>query len=592
MQQIDFVVLVIYLLGVLCVGVFFAAKNKTSSEMFTAGGQSPWWVAGLSGFMTMFSAGTFVVWGGIAYKHGLVAVAINLCYGIAALLVGWTVAGRWKQSGIQSPAEYVQLRFGKAALHFYTWAIMSFKIIGTAVALYALCVLLVAMMPLAEGNPLRDSTTGNLSLNSAILLLGGVVIFYTMVGGLWGVLMTDVLQFIVLNLAVLFVVPLALADVGGLRSFFAQMPEGFLAPTGGEYTWLFLAGWVAVHYFVVGAEWAFVQRFLCVPSPTDARKGAFLFGLLYLVSPLLWLLPPMIQRVRQPLPANATPELINTLAESAYIDACQAVLPAGMIGLMLAAMFSATASMVSSQLNVFAGVLTNDILKPWLKDESDESVLVWAGRVFTLGLGTLIIGLALTIPSLGGAESVIVPATSLMVGPLLAPLLVGLVSRRLPAASVWITAAICCGIITLVKVGQADPAAVSAIPGASAFVAWTMSLGRSADILLGLVLPTFIVLLSLLTARDVSPGWTRVAALPETRREKAQPLASRTPAKIVGWSLAGCGLMMLMLALLADEGRSVLALFGMVLWGLAAIVFFAAGRISPLDCGGLADAEA
>ena len=161
MQWVDFVVLLVYLVGVLIVGMVLAARNKTTAEMFAAGGQSPWWVAGLSGFMTMFSAGTFVVWGGIAYKHGMVAVAINICYGLAALLVGWTVAGKWKQSGIKSPAEYVELRFGRAALHFYTWAIMLFKIIGTAVALYSLCVLMVAIIPLAEGNPLRDAATGS-----------------------------------------------------------------------------------------------------------------------------------------------------------------------------------------------------------------------------------------------------------------------------------------------------------------------------------------------------------------------------------------------------------------------------------------------
>jgi len=77
--------------------------------MFAAGGQSPWWTSGLSAFMTMFSANTFVVWGGIAYKMGLVAVIINLMYGVAALLVGYFVAGRWKNLGIETPAQFIHL---------------------------------------------------------------------------------------------------------------------------------------------------------------------------------------------------------------------------------------------------------------------------------------------------------------------------------------------------------------------------------------------------------------------------------------------------------------------------------------------------
>jgi solute:Na+ symporter, SSS family len=104
------------------------------------------------------------------------------------------------------------------------------RVVGTAGALYALAKILVALMPLAEGNPLRDDATGNLSLSAAILIFGGIVILYTMVGGLWAVLMTDVLQFIILNLAVLFVVPLALARAGGLGAFIEQAPEDFSPP--------------------------------------------------------------------------------------------------------------------------------------------------------------------------------------------------------------------------------------------------------------------------------------------------------------------------------------------------------------------------
>ena len=96
----DWTVLVLYLVGTVLIGVFLGRFIKNSSDMFSAGGQSPWWISGLSAFMTMFSANTFVVWGGIAYEHGLVAIVINLCYGIAAIAAGFTVAGKWKNMGI------------------------------------------------------------------------------------------------------------------------------------------------------------------------------------------------------------------------------------------------------------------------------------------------------------------------------------------------------------------------------------------------------------------------------------------------------------------------------------------------------------
>ncbi len=130
MQTVDYLVFIAYLVGIVLVGVGLSRKNKNAADMFAAGGESPWWTSGLSAFMTMFSAGTFVVWGGIAYQHGFVAVIINLCYGVAALLAGYFVAEHWKKLGVNTPAQFIELRFGAGAVQFYTWAMMIFRIVG------------------------------------------------------------------------------------------------------------------------------------------------------------------------------------------------------------------------------------------------------------------------------------------------------------------------------------------------------------------------------------------------------------------------------------------------------------------------------
>jgi SSS family solute:Na+ symporter len=394
----DWGILFLYLAGTVFIGVFLGRFIKGSSDMFAAGGKSPWWISGLSAFMTMFSANTFVVWGGIAYEHGLVAIMINLCYGVAAIAVGFTVAGKWKKLGIETPADYIEQRFGRPTLHFYTWFMMVFRIVGTGGALYAIARLTLAVIGSGEGG------LSGAELNVAILIFALIVVGYTMIGGLWAVLMTDTLQFIILNLAVLFVIPLSLARSGGFSGIVEKLPEGFLAATNDEYTFLFLAGWVAIHYFMIGAEWAFVQRYLCVPTPKDARKSTFLFGGLYLFSPFLWLLPPILWRIQQPIPAGADPETITHMAETAYILSCKAVLPIGMLGLMLAALFSATASMISSQLNVFSGVLTENMYKPLAGNPSDKQ-MVRMGRVFTCLLGLIVAAIAVATPYLGGRRS-------------------------------------------------------------------------------------------------------------------------------------------------------------------------------------------
>ena len=578
----DYLVLSMFVFGVFAVGVFLGTRNKSSADMFAAGGQSPWWASGLSAFMTMFSAGTFVVWGGIAYKHGMVAISINLCYGIAAIAVGYGVAGKWKNLGISSPAEFVRLRYGSKALHFYTWAMMAFRMLSVAVSLYALAVILVAQMELSVGNPLRDATTGKLAVHWAILIFGGAVVLYTMIGGLWAVLMTDVLQFIVLNLAVVFVVPLLLSKSGGIQGFVDAAPAGFFQLVGGGYTWWFLAGWVAIHYFVVGAEWAFVQRNLCVATPQAARKSTYLFGVLYLISPLLWLLPPMIYRTQNPIPPGASPNEIQLLADQAYINACS-VLPAGMLGLMLAAMFSATASMVSSQLNVFAGVLTNDILKPLLQNRGrDEAFLVRAGRGFTLVLGLILIAIALAVPAMGGAEKVVVSATSLLVAPLLAPILWGLLSPSLSKSAVWTTAVISCLAVVALYLAEATIASPEVLAEAeeSSLGHWILAQEKTLRLAVGVGLPVLILTTLQCMAKGVDSGWQRVAELETPKVNGGSVPPTSMPALIVAWSLAACAAMMFGLAATYEADRGLLSLFGGLLLALAGAIFWSTRRVN------------
>ncbi len=568
METLDYIVLLIYVAGIFAVGGIFSTKIKDSTDMFAAGGQSPWWTSGLSSFMTMFSAGTFVVWGSIAFKWGMVAVSINMCYGVAALLVGYFVAGHWRRLGVRTPAEYVQLRFGKAAIHFYTWTMMIYRMVGVGVALYSLAVLLVALMPLSEGNPLRDPATGNLALHWAVLLFGLIVVVYTMIGGLWAVLMTDVLQFIVLNLAVLFVVPLCLLKVGGLGSFVASAPPGFFIPTTPEFPWIFLAGWCAIHFFMVGAEWAFAQRFLCVPTQSDARKSAYLFGILYLVSPILWLLPPMLYRAMAP----------DANSEEAYILACRSVLPPGMVGLMLAAMFSATASMVSSQLNVFAGVLTSDFYRGLFHPAASERHLVTVGRLMTAVLGTILIAIALAVPLLGGAERVVLSVTSLLVTPLLAPTIWGLFSRRVGASCIWPTAAVSFSLGILLKFGFAPQGWFANYESLAGVSQWLQSHLRSMEIVVGVIVPVGILTIIQMTSRTAHPGYQRVADLAATQSQVPARVASRLPALMVAWSIGVCGMVMAALALFDREQWHILLGFAVALFAISATIAWAAGR--------------
>jgi Na+/proline symporter len=551
----DWTVLVLYLVGTVLIGVFLGRFIKNSSDMFSAGGQSPWWISGLSAFMTMFSANTFVVWGGIAYEHGLVAIVINLCYGIAAIVAGFTVAGKWKKMGIGTPAEYIDQRFGRSALHFYTWFMLVFRIVGTGGALYAIARLTLAVIGTG------DTGLSGSTLNLAILIFALVVVGYTMIGGLWAVLMTDTLQFIILNLAVLFVIPLSLARAGGVANVLEKVPDGFLSATSDQYTFLFLAGWVVIHYFMIGAEWAFVQRYLCVPSPKDARKSAFLFGGLYLFSPFLWLLPPLLWRVQQPIPVGADAATVTQLAETAYILSCKAVLPIGMLGLMIAALFSATASMISSQLNVFSGVLTENIYKPLAKNPSDKQ-LVRMGRLFTCMLGLTVAGIAIATPYMGGAAKMIISVTQVMVTPLLAPTLLALFIPRLGVGTIWATVGLCFPLGLIAKF-------TNLLAGS-----WLAD-----STVTGVILPLLVIAVMVLISSREALGWSAMRELTNREAARSHPSSSAFPALIVSISLAASALTLLGMIPFNETCRGMLAGFGVGLLLLAALLFALSRRM-------------
>ncbi len=565
MGQLDAFTLVLYVAGLFIISTLASKRNTNQKEMFSANRSSPWWASGLSGFMTVFSANTFVVWGGIAYQLGMVAVAINLTYGVAAMLIGYFIAGHWNKMGVDTPAEYVTLRFGKAGLHFFTWTVLLKRILGVAGSLYALAILLTAVN--ADGSAIIP-----LSLNTAIILFGIIVILYTMQGGLWAVLMTDVLQFIVLTVVVFVASILMIADLGSFASFKDNTPDGFLNLTNGDYTWFFLLGWTTINFFTFGAEWAFVQRHIAVKSPKDARKSTYLFGVMYLVTPLFWMLPPLLYRA----------QVQGANKEAAYILATQSVLPAGLLGLMVAALFSATASMVSSQLNVFAGVLTNDFYRPILNPKANDKKLVAVGRCFTAIIGILLIVMAILIPAMGGAEKVIITINSLLVVPLFAPTLWGVFSKKIGIKQMLIVALTSFGVGVLLRFGL--PAFTEKGDPLWGLTNYVLNNKKMVELFVGVLLPVCMLFLFEVMLRSTDKGAKRL----DTKRSESHAVIAAAekrssfdpfPVQMVMYSVLLLGAWMLFIGFREPEERTVLISVGCGLLVLSGVINVFVGKI-------------
>ncbi len=307
MSKLDFGVMSVFAVLMVIIGLIFTVQSsKSSKSFFEAGGQTPWWINGLSLFISYFSAATFVVWGSIAYKYGLVANAIQFTMCLSGLVTALFIASRWKKTGATTAAEYLGNRFGKPAKQYFSYMVLLYSLVSTAAVLYAVGKIIYVATPF--------------SLETCIIFIGITIIIYTTGGGLWGVLATDVVQFVILTAAVVIIIPLALSEVGGISVFFQKAPDRFFEPVNKEYSLGFMFAFFVYQVVYIAGNWSYVQRYTSVSSSRNAKKVAWLFTALYLVAPIIWMLPPMIYRV-------INPSLQGMEAEGAYMMLCQKVLP-------------------------------------------------------------------------------------------------------------------------------------------------------------------------------------------------------------------------------------------------------------------------
>ena len=428
MVQLDFIVMGVFALLIFAIGLTFTrVGSKNGQAFFEAGGATPWWINGLSLFISYFSAGTFVVWGSIAYKFGLVSNTIQLTMAISGLIVALFIAAKWKKTGVATAAEYIGKRFGGKEQQFYTYMTLLLSLFTTAAVLYPV------------GKMVHVAT--DLPVNTCILIIGMIIVLYTAAGGLWAVLVTDVVQFVILSAAVLIVIPISFAEIGGFQNLVQKAPTHFFEPFNEDYTLGFMLAFIVYQTFYIGGNWSYVQRYTSVAKPKESKKVAGIFTILYFVSPIVWMLPPMIYRV-------INPNLEGLQTEDAYMMLIQKVMPGGLIGLVLAGMVSATSSKANTTINMAATVFAQDIYKNLLNPSASEKNVIWMARFFTLLFGVLTILVAMWIPSAGGIVEVVLSTASIAGGALFAPIIWTLFSKRQTGFSV-VTATVASLVINL-----------------------------------------------------------------------------------------------------------------------------------------------
>ncbi|MGZ0085004.1 sodium:solute symporter family protein [Caldibacillus thermoamylovorans] len=420
MQIIDWVVVGLFFFIMIAIGIFSYRSNRSSSDFFVGGGKVPWWLSGVSHHVSGHSGVVFVAYAGIAYQYGITiyfwwAVTIGI-----VLLVGsrW-IAPKWprlrEKLGVQSPVEYMAVRFGLPAQQVTAW-------IGVLVKLLDIGAKWASMGILLSG------FTG-LPIWIGIVLSGVVSLIYIAIGGLWADLMTDFIQFAVQLIAGIVIFIGVFSHLGGLSSVFtmwSDLPEGHAQPFNGPYTPLWVLLFLFVKFFDYnGGNWNLAARFISTREGEDAKKAAKLSAVLYFVWPLLIFLPMFAGPLLFPNMEDPAQQLYPALTKE--------FLPAGLVGLVLASMFASTMGMTVSDINALSAVVQRDILpvlhKKFREIAASERKSLYIARTITIILTTVTIIVGLNQEKFGGVIGLIITWFAALVGPMSVPMILGLLPQ-------------------------------------------------------------------------------------------------------------------------------------------------------------------
>lgn len=414
MHFLDWLMIGLFFLAMIIIGFSAYKKVSGSDDYFVAGGNLPWWLAGISHHLGGYSGAVFVAYAGLAYTHGFsIYVWWAMTIAVAVILGAFTMAPRWARLrinyNVQSPTEYLSIRYNVPTQQLMAWCGVLLKLFDVGAKWAAIGILLNVFtgLPIAYG----------------ILASGIVSLVYITVGGIWADVWTDMAQFVVQIVASLVMFVVVMNMLGGIGSVFTmwdQLPAANSQLFNEPYT----AWYVFFYFFVVflsynGGTWNLATRYIASPSGKEAKKSAIFSGLLYIIIPIFIFIPMW-----------AAPLILPNLADptQSYALMAQQLLPAGLVGLVLAGLFAATMSMTSSDANTIAAVITRDIL-PVLSEKfknmsRKQSLTIARITTFTFTFITLIIGIQ--ADRFGGVLGLIISWFGALIGPISIPMLLGL----------------------------------------------------------------------------------------------------------------------------------------------------------------------
>ncbi len=426
---INYIVLGGYLFAMVGVGIFFAYKNKTTDDYFRGGKSIPWWAAGCSIFATMLSSLTFTGLPSKAYAQDWVYAVGNLMIPVIAIVA----------------YEYLEKRFNRSVRLFGSASFAMFHLFRMAV------VMSLTGLALAVATPLTPA--------QSVLLMGSLSIAYSTMGGIEAVIWTDTIQTVVLLGGAVLALFMLIGGSGSDHGFGPALQAAYDADklrlanlqwqgTGSQVAfWVIVLGAAGHHLSSYTADQAVVQRYMTTSSEKLAARSIWTNAVLSIPATLLFFaIGTALFMFYQSHPERLDPTITTDQIFPLFIAR---EMPIGIAGLVVAGVFSAAQSTVSTSMNSMATTIVTDFLRPLGICTTDRQYLKVA-RLLTFFVGVLgtALGLFFISPEITSLFDTFIKVVGLFMGVLGGLFLLGVLTRRASAggagAGAMVGAAVMC----------------------------------------------------------------------------------------------------------------------------------------------------
>lgn len=390
LTQIDYVIIALYFIISLSIGLMFTKKAGTSIEEYFVSGRSlPWWIAGTSMVATTFAADTPLAVTGLVITKGVAGNWLWWCFAMGGMVTVFFYARLWRRAAVMTDVEFIDMRYSGTPAKF----LRVFRALYLAIPINCL---IVGWVTSAIVKVLNVSLgAGEMKVLVISMAITGV---YAVLSGMWGVAITDMIQFVIAMGGCIALAILAVGKAGGL----SEMLNAIGTRYGAENTLNFIPNfqssqeWMPVQAFLVfvfviwwaswypGAEPGgggyIVQRMASCKDEKHSILATLWFQVAhYAVRPWPWIITALCALYFFPSlrEAGADPN-------SGFPKVMALVLPPGLRGLLIVAFFAAFMSTLSTQINWGASYVINDFYKPYINPDGSNKHYTLVSRIATI----------------------------------------------------------------------------------------------------------------------------------------------------------------------------------------------------------------